>query len=416
MKPRTLPGGLLLAVLSGVFAYLGAPHSAHAEADSATAVLGLEALDGAPDNVATEITDALRQRVASTHGFQLVQGKDLVEVKLVFSCPDEGPACMAQAAKSMGATKLIYGNVKRAGADYQISLKLLDVNRAAVDQWVSESVARRKAEPTVFHALAPAWLSKLTGKGAGGTLQVRANVQGAAVSLDGTHVGMTGPQAVAIPDVAPGRHEVSVEKSGYTTAKQEFSLAAGQSLPLSLSLSSMSVDVGAGAPPPAETAPVIVRKPQESEEPPRDVASSNHSLTRAAFWVAVVGTAGALSGGLYFAKQVQQINADLDQYRRIPCTTSPTGLCGTNGDPKMPRSTADNLIVNSKTSQGHQAQVLEEVLLISAVPLAIASGYFLYKGYLDSSGEAQPASASRGLRIFPTASASAGGIVTEFDF
>ena len=414
MKPRTLPAGFLLAVLSGVFAYLGAPSRAHAEADAATAVLGLEALDGAPDNVASEITDALRQRVAGTHGFQLVQGKDLVEVKLVFSCPDEGAACMAQAAKSMGATKLIYGNVKRAGADYQVSLKLLDVNRAAVDQWVSESVPRRKAEPTVFHALAPAWLSKLTGKGAGGTLQVRANVQGAAVSLDGTHVGVTGPQAVAIPDVAPGRHEVSVEKSGYTTAKQEFSLAAGQSLPLSLSLSSMSVDVGAA--PPAETPPVIVRRPQDQAEPPVEAAPSSHGIMRASFWVAVVGTAGALGGGLYFAKKVEQINADLDQYRRIPCSTSPTGLCDTHGDPKPPRSAADNLIVNSKTSQGHQAQTLEEVLLISAVPLAIASGYFLYKGYLDSGGGAQTASTSRGLRIFPTASASAGGIVTEFDF
>jgi hypothetical protein len=418
MKPRALPGGLSLAVLSGVLAYFsgyfGSGSRAHAEADSATAVLGLEALEGAPDNVATEITDALRQRVAATHGFQLVQGKDLVEVKLVFSCPDEAAACMAQAAKSMGATKLIFGNVKRSAADYQVTLKLLDVNRAAVDQWVTEAVPRRKAEPTVFRALAPAWLSKLTGKGAGGTLQVRANVAGATVSLDGAHVGVTGAQAVSIADVAPGRHEVAVERSGYTTAKQEFSLAAGQSLPLSLSLSSMSVDVGAPA---TETPPVIVRKPAAAtEEAPRDIGTPSHSYARAGFWVAVVGTAAATAGGLYFAKQVQQINADLDQYRRIPCATSPTGLCDTHGDPKPARSATDNSIVNSKMDQGKQAQLLEEVLLISAVPLAIAGGYFLYKGYLDSSGETQSASASRGLRIFPAASASSGGIVTEFDF
>jgi hypothetical protein len=63
---------------------------------------------------------------------------------------------------------------------------------------------------------------------------------------------------------------------------------------------------------------------------------------------------------------------------------------------------------------GKKDQLLEEVLLISAVPLAIASGYFLYKGYLDSGGE--NATAASGLRIFPAASASAGGIVTEFDF
>ncbi len=267
MKLRALPGRFApLTVVAGIVVSLGAfAGDARAEADAATAVLGLEALDGAPDNVASEITDALRQRVASTHGFQLVQGKDLVEVKLVFSCPDEGAACMAQAAKSMGATKLIFGNVKRSGVDYQVTLKLLDVNRSTIDAWVTEAVPRRKAEPTVFRALAPAWLSKLTGKGAGGSLQVRANVAGASVSLDGTRVGVTGPQPVAIADVAPGRHEVAVEKSGYTTAKQEFSLAAGQSLPLSLSLSSMSVDVGAPA---AETPPVIVRKPEEAPEEP----------------------------------------------------------------------------------------------------------------------------------------------------
>ena len=48
---------------------------------------------------------------------------------------------------------------------------------------------------------------------------------------------------MVINDVAPGRHEVAVEKSGYTTTKQEFTLAAGQSLPLSLALSPVSVEV-----------------------------------------------------------------------------------------------------------------------------------------------------------------------------
>jgi PEGA domain len=419
MKLRALPGRFApLTVVAGIVVSLSLGGDARAEADAATAVLGLEALEGAPDNVASEITDALRQRVASSHGFQLVQGKDLVEVKLVFSCPDEGAACMAQAAKSMGATKLIFGNVKRTAADYQVTLKLLDVNRSTVDAWVTEAVPRRKAEPTVFRALAPAWLSKLTGKGAGGSLQVRANITGASVSLDGTRVGMTGPQPVAIADVAPGRHEVAVEKGGFTTAKQEFSLAAGQSLPLSLSLSSMSVDVGAVA---AETPPFIVRKPEEPVH--AEVGSTSHSYARAGFWVAVVGTAAATAGGLYFAKQVQQINSDLDAYRRIPvgtppCSTSSTGLCDTHGDPQPARNAMQNSIVSNKTDQGKKDQLLEEVLLISAAPIAIAGFWFLYKGYLDprASGEASSTTASRGLRIFPTASASSGGIVTEFDF
>ena len=48
----------------------------------------------------------------------------------MFACPDEAPACMSQAGKSLGATKLIFGNVKQAGNDYQVTLKLLDVSRA----------------------------------------------------------------------------------------------------------------------------------------------------------------------------------------------------------------------------------------------------------------------------------------------
>jgi len=380
-----------------------------AEPDAATAVLGLEALEGAPDNVASEITDALRERVASSRGYQLVQGKDLVEVKLVFSCSDEGVACMSQAGKSMGATKLIFGNVKRAGADYQVTLKLLDVNKAAVDAWATETLPRRKAEPSVFRTLAPSWLAKLTGKGAAGALQIRANVQGAAVSLDGTRVGVTGREPVAIADVAAGRHEVAVEKTGYTTAKQEFSLAAGQSLPLSLSLSSVSVNVGNPA---EETPPVIVRKPREAPEVPNETGGS--SGARAGFWVAVAGTALATAGGLYFAKQVQQINSELDPYRRVPCATSPNGGCDLRGDPKSPLTATENSTVRSKMDLGRKDQLLEEVLLITAVPLAIAGGYFLYKGYLDSGGE--NATSARGLRIFPAASASAGGIVTEFDF
>ena len=44
------------------------------------------------------------------------KARDLVEVKLVFSCPDEAPSCMAQAGKSLGASKLIFGSVKKSAA------------------------------------------------------------------------------------------------------------------------------------------------------------------------------------------------------------------------------------------------------------------------------------------------------------
>jgi hypothetical protein len=392
------------------------PVTAAETPDVPTAVLGLESVDGAPDSIASDITDALRQRVASTKGYQLVQGKDLVEVKLVFSCPDEAPACMSQAGKSMGATKLIFGNVKRAGADYQVTLKLLDVAHGTVESWATETIARRKAELQAFRSLAPMWLSKLTGKGAGGTLQIRASVSGAAVSLDGTHVGLTGNSPVVVPDVAPGRHEVEVEKAGYTTTKQEFTLAAGQSLPLSLSLSALSADVGEAIPP--ETPPVLVRRPVGTPDEPPAGPGGSHTVSRAAFWVAVVGTLTSAGLGLKFAKDVQQLNGDLNQYRRIdpgkPGCSSTTSPCNLQGDAAQPLTPSETAKKDSILDQGRTAQTREIVFLSVAGAFAIAGGYFLYRGYLDSPGETT--TAGRGLRIFPTASASAGGIVTELDF
>jgi hypothetical protein len=318
----------------------------------------------------------------------------------------------------MGATRLIFGNVKRSGTDYQVTIKQLDVNRAAVESWATESVPRRRAEPSVFRSLAPAWIAKLSGKGASGTLQIRANVQGASVSLDGTHVGTTGGQPVVINDVSPGHHEVAVEKSGYTNTKQEFTLAAGQSLPLTLSLSPVSVEVG-DAPPPEETPPVLVKRPREPASAPEEGGSVARTWARAGFWVAVIGTFASVGAGLKFAKDVQQINSDLDQYRRIPvgqpgCTGSETGLCGVKGAALPPLNSQQISEMNQKVQEGHDKELYQTICFVAAPVFAIAGGYFLYKGYLDSGSE--NSTSARGLRIFPTASASAGGIVTEFDF
>jgi hypothetical protein len=372
--------------------------------DAATAVLGIEPLEGAPDSVAAEITDALRQRVAATKGYQLLQGKDLVEVKLVFACPDAAPACMSQAGKSLGADKLIFGNVKRAGNDYQVTLKLLDVSRAVVESFTAETVPRKQADASGLRSMAPGWLAKLSGKG-GGSIQVRANFPGAAVSLDGTQVGTTGGSPVVIPDVAPGRHEVTVEKSGYTTTKQEFTLAAGQSLPLSLTLSPVSVEV----PRPEAT--------EGSEGGGGEPGGGDgSSLTRTGFWIAVVGTVLSAGAALKFGLDVRDVNSQLDQYRRFQCMGDPpmTANCDVNGNPagKLPDDAPEK--AHTLTEQGNKDQLLQWVFVGLTGAFAIAGGVLLYKGYLSSEGK-QSAS-NHGLRLFPTATASSGGIIAEFEF
>src|SRR5258708_8012017 len=81
--------------------------TASAAPDVSVAVLGLEPVD-VPEPLAQALTDALRQRAASTGGVRMVQGKDLIEVKMVFGCDGELPARMAQPGKTPRPDKLPY--------------------------------------------------------------------------------------------------------------------------------------------------------------------------------------------------------------------------------------------------------------------------------------------------------------------
>jgi hypothetical protein len=396
--------GTLLLILAS----WPASRAVAAEGGSPTAVLGFEPLDGVPDTLAADVTDALRQRVAATKDYQLLQGKDLVEVKLIFACSDEAPACLSQAGKSLGASKLIFGNVKKTGGDFQVTVKLLDVNRAVVESFTTDTVAGGRANATALRQLAPIWLAKLSGKGSG-TITVRANFPGAAVSLDGTRVGVTGTAPVVVSDVSPGKHEVAVEKSGYTTTKQEFTLAAGQSLPLTLDLSPVSVEV-----PKPDQAGGAAHPPAGGGETPGESEGGSRAGARVGFWVAVAGTLASGALALKFGLDVKDINQQLDQYRRFDCTSSPTGICDSHGQQAQPLTQDQKNTVASKTDTGNKDQTLQWVFVGVGGAFAVAGGYLLYKGYLASEGS--KSASNHGLRIFPTATASTRGIVAEFDF
>jgi hypothetical protein len=401
--------GTLVVLLASAWAW-PASRVAAAEAATPTAVLGFEPLEGVPDTLAADITDALRQRVAATKEFQLLQGKDLVEVKLIFACSDEAPACLSQAGKSLGASKLIFGNVKKTGSDFMVTLKLLDVSRAVVESFTTDTVPGGRANATALRQLAPIWLAKLSGRG-NGTITVRANFVGAAVSLDGTRVGVTGTAPVVVSDVSPGKHEVSVEKSGYTTTKQEFTLAAGQSLPLTLDLSPVSVEV----PKPEGQGEAHGAQLAGGSQPGESEASNSHQGARVGFWVAVVGTAAAGGLAVKYGLNVRDVNNQLDQYRRFTCST---GVCDSQGNPSQPLTSSQKSSVSTLTDQGNKDETLQWVFVGVGGAFAVAGGYLLYKGYLAAEGteSGNQSASNHGLRIFPTATASARGIAAEFDF
>ena len=91
----------LLALTVGLFALLTGARglsvrSAHAS-DESLAILGVESIE-VGDALGMQITEALRKHAAETTGVRLVPGKDLIELKMIFGCDGEAPACLAPAS------------------------------------------------------------------------------------------------------------------------------------------------------------------------------------------------------------------------------------------------------------------------------------------------------------------------------
>jgi hypothetical protein len=377
MKRISALGVLPLAAVAA----LGARPTAALAADSALAVLGVEASDGAPDALATALTDALRQRVSSTKGFRLVAGRDLVEVKLVFSCPDEAPSCMAQAGKSLGAGKLIFGSVKKSlGDNYTVTLKMLDTTRGVVDTWVAEQITKNQAGGTALRGPVQKWFATLTGQGGAGTVRVRGDVIGASVALDGTPYGTIGTDDVIIPGVTPGKHDLSVSKPGYEVVRREVKVASGE-------LAQVDVNMArtAGSLPPVLLPPAGTTSPKGPvDEATRAEEPASRAALKAATWAVLGGGLVGIGLGVKFGLDVQKINNDLDPYRRFPCQA---GMCDAMGNTVRPLNNDESKYVKLKKDDGKRLETYQYISYGVGAALVVAGGYLFYRAYLEDDGE-----------------------------
>ena len=238
-----------------------------------------------------------------------------------------------------------------------------------------------------------------------GTLVVRSNVAGAVISLDGAEVGVTGRRALSIESVPAGKHEITVAKAGFATTSQEFTLGASQALPLMLTLpgGGAQAQEGGGAAAEGEGASEVAASPPRRsanrDEGPADDAA--RTWERRGFWVAMGLAAVSFGVATKYGLDVRSINNDLDHFRN-----------------KVPEQTLETKkMISNQLDQGNRAETRQWVFIGVGTAFAAAGGFLLYKGYLDKEAGSGPrTSDNRGLRVFPTANTSAGGIAAEFDF
>ena len=371
-----------LSVL-GVFAsFLCASRVAWA-GDVTLSVLGLEPAAGAPEAVASAVTEALRQRVTSTTTYRLVPGRDLVEVKLVFSCPDEAPPCMTQAAQSIGSNKIIFGNVQPVGTDaYLVTLKLLDAQRGMVESWISEQIAKAQTAPVSLRAPVQKWFATLTGQSLPVTLKVSGGVVGAIVWIDGVQAGLLGTDGLTLAGIAAGPHKLAVSKIGYEKWERNVTLASGATEKVAVQLKAIEgaqaapIEVPPG--PGVGTATPAVGEPEVASEP-------YNQGSRVAAW-ALLGVGLVSVGlGIYSSIEVGIINSNLDQYRRYPCKSGGAATCSADGkrdlgDIALIPGASD--YVNNQKSKGNTYTTLQYVGYGVGGAMLVASGVFFYRGYI----------------------------------
>jgi hypothetical protein len=374
---------VVVALAAG--AALSAPGPALA-ADAAVAVLGVEASEGAPEALASTLTDALRQRVSATKGFHLVPGRDLVEVKLVFSCPDEAPSCMAQAGKSLGAVKLIFGSVKRlAGDSYLVTLKLLDTTRVIVDAFVGEQLSKSQATGAgALRVPVQKWFATLTGQGGAGSVRVRGDVIGASVALDGTPSGTIGTDDLPISSVTPGKHDLVVTKPGYDPVRKEVLVASGETAQVSISMTrSAGSAVGGG---PGGGPPLGGGADNRFED------REGHTALKTATWLVLGAGVVGVALGVKFGLDVQKINSDLDGFRRFACPPPNQGMqCNTRNEVARPLTMPEITYVNAKKDDGRRLETYQYISYGVGGALVLSGAYLFYRAYLDENVEPRAA-------------------------
>lgn len=355
------------------------------------AVLGLEVTDtgtaGGVDakstQFAAQLTEVLRQRAKIASGpFTLAAGsdKDLVEVKLLSGCDDEGNDCMAAIGGELAADRLLFGHVEKQTKGYQVSLKLLDVPGKKSIRSTTDLIPYTETAGTSLDGWGKSLYAKITGASNQGTLIVKANVDRGVVYLDGTAKGNVSGGTARITGLDAGDYKLAVEADCYLRADARITIEGGKDTitPIDLeknTLADCGGKPGGGGKPTGPTGPggPLTVGPGTTTGSVSSAAAPGRGY-RALFWTtaAVTAGAGATWGYAYFGK-MRPAEKDWNtatEEATDDCKSTETYRTGSNAAAKSACDTGEKW---SKVTY-------------AAVPITVAAGaaamYFFYKGYV----------------------------------
>lgn len=207
--------------------------AAHAQVQAATVSVGLLGIDGASvePGMGQALTEALRRHLPNLPNMRVeMKHQDLSEVKLVFGCTDEKPACMAKVGRSLGVDRLIFGTIRKQpqATMYTVSLKQLNVIDSTIEKYITEAVPAEalRADSPQLNDLVGRWLPALLNDSSRGGFRILTEPAGASVALDGVPLGQS---PLAFNEVEIGDHMVRIELPGFPPVTRKITVRGGQS-------------------------------------------------------------------------------------------------------------------------------------------------------------------------------------------
>lgn len=250
------------------------------------AVLDLQP-NGAAADLAVNATSLLSISLEKLEVFSVISRQEIRAMlsheaeKQALGC-EAGSSCLAEIGGALGVRYLVSGSLGLVGQNHLLTLALSDVERATVENRVSESVTDLSQLSQTVGRAARALVAKILADRTA-TLLVTCSEQGALVRIDGQAVGTT---PLAPRPIAWGPHLIEVEKTGFIAATEDFTV---------------------------QTRGVIEKR--ATLIPSGDFLRTYESSARRMRWGAWLSTAGAAAGLGAAAYFQTRVGATEDEYR-----------------------------------------------------------------------------------------------------
>src|SRR5262249_11829566 len=271
------------------------------------AVFGVESVDGGDARsrartvaLAKALTAALRERVANVDlGYEIApnSSKDLVELKLLSDCVDEGTACMSAIGRDAGADVIVYGHVDKQKDGYVVtvtSLAVANAQKAPPFQGKRQYAFGAASEDEMRKLAAEVMVNPAAAET---SLVVEVNAPTGTLYVNGTARGAIVNGRISVKGVPTGVATVAVDSPGYERFEQNVDVRPGAPTKLSVELVK-GVSPHPGLPAAATTAAV------ERERP--------GGTARVLFWTSLVATGAGVAAFTITGLKVKSIEDEQD--------------------------------------------------------------------------------------------------------